>query len=459
MGAIYEGDDSTDSVRIVMSQNSSTTMSPDCTKTALEQFSDDFQHPQGVITLIIAILGITFNILNVIVLTDSKMKSPVNLLLMFLGFAEIGLLLVYIPYVIIFNLMATPGIPQYITTSRDEANYFLFYADASVFLHMSAIWLIITTAFFRFLLVQFPIPAAKWCTYKRAVIAGAVTFIVCLFASMPNIVRNSIVTLEEYPCYQLEPGVKYYGIDAREHFKDEKMEMFNYWLFATIGKFIPSILLMVFTIFLIKVLRDAQTRRKRLHVSTPRNSSVTSVGERRGTAGSVSGRGGGGGGGEFGQTTRMLLAVVVLFFMVEFSHGVLVLWAGLTDNIHIYNHLGEVIDLLTLTAFSVNFILYCTMSRQYRLLFLALITKPFKLKLDYPEIQLKDSSNRRNSCSRLHTENVSFTPSELHPLNCKTHQKTHHSSSGSGSNNTLTVGNGSNNTLTVGNGSVPPAHV
>lgn len=413
-----------------------------CIKNGLAKFSEDFQYPQGIITLIIAIIGIVFNILNIVVLSNHKMRSPVNLLLMFLSVAEIGLLTLYIPYVIIFNLTAPADVPQYVTPNQAKAKYFLFYINASVFLHISATWLIITTAFFRFLLVQFPILGVKWCTHKRAIVAGVGTFAASAVITLPNMIRNTVGKVTEYDCFDLDPNITYYTIHPSQHFQSKAMELFNHWLFVTVGKFIPSILLLIFTIFLVKVLREANFRRKRLHKSShPLNNSITShtgshsTNHRKSTSGS---------GGEYGQTTRMLLAVVAMFFIVEFSHGVILLWAGATENMIVYNELGEVIDLLTLAAFSINFVLYCTMSRQYRTLFIALIAKPFKFNFDdYDNVQLKNSSQRRGSYSRTHTEHVSMVHSELHPLNGR--QTPHYQgarSSVSSSNNTLMVDNG-----------------
>lgn len=427
-----------------LSWNNSDGIADDCTKHGLTKFSEDFLYPQGIITLIIALFGIVFNVFNIVVLTNAKMRSPVNVLLILLSIVEMTLLAIYVPYVIMFNLMAPPDVPRHVTTNRSQANYFLFYVDASVFLHISATWLIITTAFFRFLLVQFPLAAARWCTSRRAIISGVTTLVVCFIVCLPNTVRNAVIVLTEYQCYKLDPTLPYYAINASQHFQSKRMELFNYWLFAAMGKFIPSILLLIFTIFLIRVLREAMARRKRLNKGSNllRNNQHTSSPAYNGHNNTHQAKSSNSGstGAEYRQTTKMLLAVIILFFTIEFSHGVLVLWANLTNNMSTYYNLGEVVDLLTLTMFSINFVLYSTMSRQYRIIFVSLLAEPFK-----PKVVLKDGQlekvMRRTSYSRTHTEHISMAHSELHPLNCKSAQshRGHPSLTGS---NTRTVSNG-----------------
>jgi hypothetical protein len=64
----------------------------------------------------------------------------------------------------------------------------------------------------------------------------------------------------------------------------------------------------------------------------------------------------------------MLLAVVVLFLLTEFPQGVLNLLSGLLECFvsEVYNPLGDFMDILALINNGINFLLYCTMSKQFR---------------------------------------------------------------------------------------------
>ena len=71
------------------------------------------------------------------------------------------------------------------------------------------------------------------------------------------------------------------------------------------------------------------------------------------------------------RTTLMLVIVCVLFLITEFPQSILMFLSILIDNFYreVYMPLGDLMDLLALTNNSINFVLYCTMSRQFRTTF------------------------------------------------------------------------------------------
>ena len=351
-------------------------------ESSLQCFSEAFLEPLGVISLVAATFGIIFNILNIIVLCHPKMRNSVNLLLTMLAACELTLLIFYIPYVAIFNLGRDKheNVPRFYTKNIHEARFLVFYSDVSVSLHFSATWLIITTACFRFIYVQFPLKSAKICSYKRAIIAAVSTMLACLFISIPSIMLNAI---QEYPCeHYPNPAVcsrneTYYFL-ANMQVYTRDLEHTKFWLFAIFGKWLPAILLLIFTIFLVRVLREANQRKKRLH---------SDAGISRHLQQSQPAN-------EHTQTARMLLAVVVLFFLIEFPHGILLVYTAVTMDYQTYQHFGEVIDLATVIAFSLNLILYSAMSRQYRKLFIETTFQSLKTK-----IRLTKFSAQYKKCS------------------------------------------------------------
>ena len=343
--------------------NSTTTL-----KHPLEDFSKHFFKPAGIVSLAVAIFGVVFNILNIVVLSQPKMRNAVNLLLTLMAVSELLLLIFYIPFVLIFNV----GFPSDVynsfhTTNLNSARFMLFHVDATIFFHTCTSWLLITTACFRFIFVQFPLQSAKLCSYNRAIIAGVLTIIASLAVSMPNMFVNSIMTATTCGDNSSTDCEPLYTVAQSSKYASKDVINFNFWLYASVGKFIPAILLLVFTIFLLKVLREAAARKKRLQNDSANNSN------------------------EHTQTTRMLFAVVVLFFLVECPHGILIIYMSVTKDYYTYHYLGEVIDLVTLLAFSLNLILYSTMSRQYRMLFLELFIKKIRAKLHITRVKAKYS--------------------------------------------------------------------
>ena len=71
---------------------------------------------------------------------------------------------------------------------------------------------------------------------------------------------------------------------------------------------------------------------------------------------------------EHNRTTAMLLAVVGLFQLTELPQGVLTLGSIFIPHFFadVYWPLGDLLDIAALLNNSINFVLYCTMSRQFR---------------------------------------------------------------------------------------------
>ena len=68
------------------------------------------------------------------------------------------------------------------------------------------------------------------------------------------------------------------------------------------------------------------------------------------------------------RTTLMLIVVVLSFVLTELPQGVLALASAVDRRVfdNVYVPLGDVWDVLVLINSSVNFILYCSMSAQFR---------------------------------------------------------------------------------------------
>ena len=65
----------------------------------------------------------------------------------------------------------------------------------------------------------------------------------------------------------------------------------------------------------------------------------------------------------------MLLVILILFLITEFPSGILALMVGIFGDrfmAEVYDPLGEIFDALALINSSINFILYCLMSRMFR---------------------------------------------------------------------------------------------
>lgn len=121
-------------------------------------------------------------------------------------------------------------------------------------------------------------------------------------------------------------------------------------------KLVPCTGLTVLSILLVRTMKQAEERRQNLRAKSSvlqKEGDQARNGRNRKT----------------NRTTRMLLVVVALFLLTEFPQGILNLLSGILDQafVHeIYSPLGDFMDLLALVNNGINFILYCSMSKQFR---------------------------------------------------------------------------------------------
>jgi len=86
--------------------------------------------------------------------------------------------------------------------------------------------------------------------------------------------------------------------------------------------------------------------------------------------------------GEYNRTTSMLVAVVLCFVVTELPQGVLAFLSGIDNSIFqsVYAPLGDVWDILVIINSSVNFLLYCIMSKLFRGTFCDLFVAPLCMR-------------------------------------------------------------------------------
>ena len=91
----------------------------------------------------------------------------------------------------------------------------------------------------------------------------------------------------------------------------------------------------------------------------------------------------------------MLVAVLLLFLITEFPQGILGLLSGVLGKCFFrtcYYLFGEVMDILALLNGAINFILYCSMSRQFRMTFAVLFKPNVLIKWTSPASQTEVQS-------------------------------------------------------------------
>ncbi|KAF8782909.1 Sex peptide receptor like protein [Argiope bruennichi] len=304
----------------------------------LAQFQRGYSAIHGYLSFAFCIFGITANILNIIVLTRKNMISPTNAILTGIAVADMLVMLSYLPFT--FH--------NYIRRDLDETEKFsygwtvftLFHAHFTVVNHTISTWLTVTVAIWRFLAVSFPQNSSIWCCMARAKCAIAATYIMSAVFCIPVYLTFTVSV------FRGDDGEIMYRVDfshiAQRH--NRLLEKINFWIFSVITKLVPCVALTGISLGLIKVLYERNKRRQIL----------------KGTAEADK---------NHDRTTRMLLAVLLLFLLTEFPSGLLALLSGILGidffN-NVYVNFGDTMDALALINSAINFIIYCSMSQQFR---------------------------------------------------------------------------------------------
>lgn len=333
----------------------------------------------GYVALIVCIFGTVANMLNIVVLTRKDMASaPINRILTGLATADMLVMFEYVPFAVYKYLV----LPEHKVFPYGWAVFVLFHMHFAQALHTISIGLTLTLAVWRYIAIRFPQHNHAWCTAARCRVALWSSLLAPLVACAPSYLVFGIRETE------LEENGKVevlYFVDAMEANSSGKgfLYQLNFWVLAVVVKLLPCLILTVISCWLIKALYRAKGRKQALRDYNPcALNSMKNGGSRRA---SKSER-------RTDRTTRMLVAVLLLFLVTEFPQGILGLLSGVLGDCffrNCYHNFGEIMDILALLNGAINFILYCSMSRQFRTTFGQLF-KPRIMKKWHPATQQTD---------------------------------------------------------------------
>jgi G protein-coupled receptor 139 len=356
----------------------------------LTAFSNWYKPIHGYLAAIVCVFGVVANILNIIVLTRKNMQSSTNVILTGLAITDGLTMAAYFPWAlqmyVVFGVDPNPA--------RDTlacARFQMGYAILSVTVHSISIWLTVTLAVFRYIFIRFPRRGARWCNIYRAKVAVISVVVVVTIICIPNSTGYTIIDTP-FPDNNTNGTIWYVTIPE----DNDVLSNFNFWVQAILIRLLPCFLLTIFSFLLVKTMRRAERRRKKL---MNKNRIVQDGESTFGTCAvsTASGTGGGASGGGNAtvgsngkrsrrsvRTTRMLLCVVILFLLTETPQGILNVLSGLIDNFfhRVYSPFGDLLDIITLINGGINFVLYCTMSKQFRDTFITIFLKGIFVKYD-----------------------------------------------------------------------------
>jgi len=161
---------------------------------------------------------------------------------------------------------------------------------------------------------------------------------------------------------------------------NEHLYRINVWFYSCFLKLIPCIVLTLVTALLVRAMIQAVKRAQRLRDMGNRSEKRVLIhgdGKRAYSRQKKTDR-----------TTRLLIAILFLFLLTEFPQGVLGFLAAVLDEsffFDCYTPLGELMDMMALVNCTINFVLYCLMSRLFRTTGRKLLRLPAQNSIERPQ--------------------------------------------------------------------------
>ncbi|VDL69299.1 unnamed protein product [Nippostrongylus brasiliensis] len=337
------------------------------------------------LSIIMCIFGTVANFCNIVVLTRRQMRTPVNMILTAMACCDTVVLFSNLIYTTHYSFVAFKHChPRH--WSYGWALFLIAHAHLSLVGHSSSVWLSVMLALLRYMTLRGRGNAGgSQIGLKHSYLAIGATICFVAIVNAPNFLTYKIheIRLND-TCVVRDPallGAAAYLPGIAEIALAQHCLVFRlvFWISGLVFKVIPCCLLSLFVWLLLGILKEVKANRQRLlknsrNSSVPatapaRNGKVTLVASNDQHKRTSSIRLAPPRGERADRTTNMLLAIVFVMLFTEMPQGIMALLSGMISQEfrrHIYNNLGDLLDLFSLCEACMSFIIYCSMSGQFR---------------------------------------------------------------------------------------------
>ncbi|CAF1503286.1 unnamed protein product [Rotaria magnacalcarata] len=354
-------------------------------RSLLVEFSEYYAQIHGRIVFPLTILGILTSIVTITILNRKNFQTPTNLILQHVAFFDTVVLISFNIYSFYFYILHDPN--PFVGQSQFWPRFAIFHSNIGLTAHSIALWLTCLLAIIRYTIISRTKQITVNATHVMIFIWCA-ALVICLLM-IPNYLAWSVVCV---PAHTLLPTV--YTINSTETVywvssaTGGSLEKISFGILAICLKISPVIILIIFSILLILNIRHARQLRERLRHSSSISSSSNLKVEMR--------------------TTTMLVLITLCTVFVELPQGLLLIAIGIDKQFFIfYSHLGDFWDLTSISSSFITFVMYCSMSQQFRLEMISLIL---------PSICIKNSNlkSKRNSLTeKINLKQIKIGDSQL----------------------------------------------
>lgn len=291
---------------------------------------------QQVLVPCVALFGIVFNSLTMIIMTRRRMRSSTNNYLAALATADC----LYLICTILLSLQHqfAEDDPKFNLYRRFKP-LMLLLVDTS---QNTSVWLTVTFTIERYIAVCHPMRGKVLCTESRS---RKIILVVLLY--------TTVLTLPTYFEYKIIDDVNDRNetiaiIEDSDLGADVLYQSVYYWLTVVMNTILPLLILIVFNSFLIRSVHISRRQRKTMTLRQRPDSARDPSSQEN-------------------KITVMLIAVVVLFLLCQLPQAGLLIYTIVDDESSTFTRLlGNLFNFLVCVNASGNFVLYCLLSNKYR---------------------------------------------------------------------------------------------
>ncbi|CAI5454233.1 unnamed protein product [Caenorhabditis angaria] len=343
----------------------------------------------GQIFPVLVLLAVFANAAVAIVLSKKHMVTPTNVVLKYMAIAELLVGLVPLPWTLFFFTMGNYQKQHRLELWWCYLQKYSMDAMPPIF-HNIAMWLTVLLAAQRYISISYPLHSRATCSVKNvryATMIIATTSIICVdgYVYTYNRPTNGYIWKYTKSCtFMHTPLLDLMG----------PMVFFNiyFWTRALVFIILPSVLLVILNVLLIRGIRKAQKRKLRLL----REKRSEEAARQR----------------DSNSTSLMLVAIVSIFLIVNLPQAAFLalLCVCETFNLKLEFFNGPIPSAFLLTSnmivmatYPINFSIYCFMSSSFRQTFKAMFCPGLK-QAEYDrkrEVSAVHSGRRSEYCTQL----------------------------------------------------------
>ncbi|XP_045208408.1 probable G-protein coupled receptor 139 isoform X1 [Mercenaria mercenaria] len=318
-----------------LTQLQSTTLTPPDTMDAYETFYYRAQYITGLVFYpILCILGMTGNIMSIIVMSQKQMRSSTNTYLFALAVSDLIKLFVDFLYFMVILL-------NQIDTSTGNKAYVFLYPYAHYVFNASlcvSAWLIVSVAVERYVYVCHPTKVKFYCNIYKARTISFSVFIIMSVLAIPYAMRYRTIQKVNN-----ETGVTEYDVIVSQLWQNQLFTDIYTWFQNLMRSIIPLVILIILNTCIMYGLRRCRVLRSK----TPKKHRITT----------------------------MLITVILVFLICITPDTIMSTFFGLgySEENYLARGIREITDLLLLINSAANFVIYCIFNTifwcQFRRLF------------------------------------------------------------------------------------------